>query len=366
MFGWTTTVYPLFAQTSPSPNTAQQVRPASSSKAPKALTAGATVPAASAYTLEDLPYLLGPIALYPDPLLALILPASTFPLQVVQAERWIARNTKAVDRGEFAEVDAMAWDPSVQALTRFPDVIKLLADHLEWSESLGMAFSLQPADVNVAIQMLRAKAESAGNLKSTPEQVVTTREEGGSKIIYIAPANPERIYVPVYDSSVVFESLLPGAIVFGAGVLVGSAWNNRWGRNNRSWNQVWINQPVWHSPPSGWRPPHPGRPGGGASPQRLASGSSRHRSARAPQRSSRTSWHAASRWAKPSGQRTAPTRCATPAASSASSTASSTSSASCAPTTASSTTTASCASQAAASPSPAAVRAKPTGRAVCT
>ena len=83
----------------------------------------------------------------------------------------------------------MPWDSSVQALTRFPDVIQMLSDHLDWTESLGMAFSSQPEDVANVIQMLRAKAENVGNLKSTPEQVVTSREESGSRIIYIAPAS---------------------------------------------------------------------------------------------------------------------------------------------------------------------------------
>ncbi len=245
LLAWTTTVYPIVAQTSQPPAPAQQ--------------APAQAPQTQVYSLTDLEYLLGPIALYPDPLLALILPASTFPLQIVQADRWLVSNSNAVKQGDFSQVDAMAWDSSVQALARFPDVIQMLADHLDWTESLGMAFSLQSEDVAHAIQMLRAKAESAGNLKSTPEQVVTSRDESGTRVIYIAPANPERIYVPVYDSSIVFDRAMTGALIFGTGVLVGSAWNNRWGWNNRGWNQVWINPPVWHAPPPNWRPP--GRPG---------------------------------------------------------------------------------------------------------
>ncbi len=221
--------------------------------------------ASAAYTMEDLSYLLGPIALYPDPLLALMLTASTFPVQVVGADRWLDANPAAVSRGDFSAVDLMPWDGSVLALMRFPDEINLLADHLDWSQSLGMAFSLQPADVTAAIQMLRAKAESLGNLKSTPEQVVTVQESGGSRVIYIAPANPERIYVPRYDSSIVFETFLPVAAVFATGVIVGSAWNNRWGWNDRRWNQVWISPPVWHAPPSNWNP-RPDRPGAGRPP----------------------------------------------------------------------------------------------------
>src|SRR5262249_12188966 len=135
-------------------------------------------------------------------------------------------------------------------------------------------FSSQAEDVANVIQLLRAKAESAGNLKSTPEQVVTTRDERGTRTIYIAPANPERIYVPVYDSSVIFTDALTGALAFGTGVLVGSAWNNGWVWNNRRWNQVWVSPPSWHPPPPNWRPPQrpgarppgiwrPDRPGGG-------------------------------------------------------------------------------------------------------
>jgi hypothetical protein len=245
LLAWTATVDPIIAQTSQPADTGQQTP--------------AQAPQTRVYSLTDLEYLLGPIALYPDPLLALILQASTFPLQIVQADRWLAANPNAVKKNDFTKVDSMPWDSSVQALTRFPDVIHMLADHLDWTQSLGMASSLQSDDVATTIQMLRAQAEKVGNLKSTSEQVVTSRDEGGSRIIYIAPANPERIYVPVYDSSTVFTDAVAGALLFGTGVLVGSAWNNRWGWNNRRWNQVWINPPVWHAPPPNWRPP--GRPG---------------------------------------------------------------------------------------------------------
>ena len=86
---------------------------------------------------------------------------------------------------------------------------------------------MQTSDVTTAIQLLRAKAETLGNLKSTPEQTVTARDEDGSRVIYVLPANPERIYVPVYDPGIVFRSSAVGAIAFGVGVLVGSAWNTR-------------------------------------------------------------------------------------------------------------------------------------------
>ena len=264
MFGWTTTADPLFAQTPTAPDPAQQAPGAAAPPAP-------TDQAADVYSMTDLEYLLGPIALYPDPLLALILPASTHTDQIIEAARWLENNPAAVARNDFTEVDAKPWDPSVQALTRFPDTVRMLADHPDWTKSLGWAFSVQDADVAAVIQLLRARAESAGNLKSTPEQAVTTREEGGSRVIYIAPTNPERIYVPVYDSSVVFDTVVTGALVFGTAVLVGSTWNNRWGWNNRSWNQVWIRPPGpgWRPPvrpirppPGAWRPGGPGRPPG--------------------------------------------------------------------------------------------------------
>ena len=267
---WTTAVEPALAQTSPPLLLAQQT-PSSGAEQ-----------AAPHYSMEDLSYLLEPIALYPDPLLALILSASTFPVQIVEAERWIAFNPISVRRGDFSEADAMDWDSSVKALVRFPDVIRMLADHLDWTESLGVAVAAQASDVTTAVQLLRAKAEALGNLKSTPEQTVTASDEGGSRVIYVLPANPERIYVPVYDPGIVFSSSAAGAIAFGIGVLVGSAWNTRWGWNNRRWNQVWITPPAWHPPPPIWRPPHrpgvrpprpwrPDRPGGGR-PERPGAG----------------------------------------------------------------------------------------------
>ena len=259
MFGWTTIVHPVLAQ--PASDTPQQVAPPVGT----APTDASGQPSAETYSLTELEYLLGPIALYPDPLLALILPASSFPEQIKEAANWLASNPQAVQRSDFAEVDAKPWDSSVRALARFPDVIKMLSEHLDWTESLGWAYSVQPDDVTNVTQMLRAKAESAGNLKSTPQQQVTRRQEGGQTVIYIAPADPERIYVPVYDPSLVFDSVVTGALVFGTAVLVGSAWNNSWGWNNRNWNQVWISGPIVRPrsprPPGAWRPDRPGRPG---------------------------------------------------------------------------------------------------------
>jgi hypothetical protein len=249
VFGWTSVAYPVFAQTPPAQTSPTQ--PA--------------VPTA-VYSMEDLEFLLAPIALYPDPLLALIMQASNFPTQLVDADNWVAANPNAVKQNDFAALDAMDLDSSVKALTRFPEVLAMLADHLDWTQSLGMASSMQPSDVTSVVQMLRAKAESVGNLKTTPEQVVTVREDSGTRVIYIAPANPERIYVPIYNTSTVFVSPVPGALVFTTAIVVGATWNNRWGWNNRGWNNIWITPPVWHPPPPNWNPQRPGRPPGARPP----------------------------------------------------------------------------------------------------
>ncbi|QJP14060.1 DUF3300 domain-containing protein [Starkeya sp. ORNL1] len=269
VLGWSTTIYPVLAQTPPAAT--EQPAPAPRELPTPPSNAAAASAAAQAtdetYTLSELEYLLGPIALFPDTLLALVFPAAAQPDQILDAAKWLDDNAEAVKNSDFSGVDGKGWDTSVQALTRFPDVIQMLAGHLDWTESLGAAFNLQPDDVATAIQLLRAQAEKVGNLKTTEQQVVSAREEGGKRTIYIAPANPERIYVPTYDSSTVFTTAAVGALAFTTGVLVGSSWNNRWGWNNRSWNTVWVYRPGWHRPPNWHRPP-PHRPPGSWRPDR--------------------------------------------------------------------------------------------------
>ena len=266
--GWSTTIYPVLAQTPPAPAKQQAPAPRELPTPPSnAAAASAAAQVDETYTLSELEYLLGPIALYPDTLLALIFPAAAQPDQILDASKWLDENAEAVKNSDFSGVDGKSWDTSVQALTRFPDVIQMLAGHLDWTESLGAAFNLQPDDVATAIQLLRAQAEKVGNLKTTEQQVVSAREESGKRTIYIAPANPERIYVPTYDSSTVFTTATVGALAFATGVIVGSSWNNRWGWNNRRWNTVWVYRPGWHRPPNWHRPP-PHRPPGSWRPDR--------------------------------------------------------------------------------------------------
>ena len=119
------------------------------------------------------------LAQYPDaPLLAQLLPASAYPLDIVQAQRWLDKNKAAVAKQVFSGGDAQDWDPSVKALLRFPDVVRKLSDDLDWTNSLGDAIVNQPQDVANVIQELRAKAQNAGALKTTKTRVVTTPKAG--------------------------------------------------------------------------------------------------------------------------------------------------------------------------------------------
>ena len=144
--------------------------------------------------MQQLDQLLGPIALYPDPLIAQILPASTLPTQIVLADRYVSGG------GDPNQIDQQPWDPSVQALARYPSVLKWMDDNLNWTTELGQAFLNQQPDVMDSIQRLRQSAYNLGNLQSTPQQQVIN--DGGD--IEIVPADPQVIYVPVYQPDQVY------------------------------------------------------------------------------------------------------------------------------------------------------------------
>jgi uncharacterized membrane protein YgcG len=147
-------------------------------------------------TPDQLQRLVAPIALYPDSLVAQILAASTFPEQVVEADRWVQDHQDLKGTALAQAADQQPWDPSVKALTAFPTVLGNMDKNISWTSSLGDAYYNQQEDVMNAIQVMRKKAEQAGNLKSTPQQSVTTDDYGD---IDVAPANPEVVYVPAYD-----------------------------------------------------------------------------------------------------------------------------------------------------------------------
>ena len=160
----------------------------------------AQAPPYAQQTPEQLQQMVAPIALYPDSLVAQILAASTFPEEVVEADRWLQAHPDLKDEALAKAVDQQPWDPSVKALTAFPSVLGNMDKNISWTSSLGDAYYNQQQDVMNAIQVMRQKAQEAGNLKTTPQQTVTTQ---GSTII-IQPASPDVVYVPAYDPWVVY------------------------------------------------------------------------------------------------------------------------------------------------------------------
>lgn len=153
---------------------------------------------------QELQSLVAPIALYPDALVAQILSAATFPDQVAVADNWMQQNKNLTGSALGQAVNGQSWDPSVKALTQFPSVLHNMAQNLAWTSQLGEAYHNQASDVMAAIQTLRAQAKAAGNLKSSPQQTVTTQSQGGTQVIVIQPANPQVVYVPEYNPTVVY------------------------------------------------------------------------------------------------------------------------------------------------------------------
>ena len=155
----------------------------------------APAPAYTQQSPEQIQQLVAPIALYPDSLVAQILAASTFPEQVVEADRWVQAHPdlKGADLG--TAVDQQPWDPSVKALAAFPAVLGNMDKNLSWTSSLGDAYYNQQSDVMAAVQVMRRRAQEAGNLKTTPQQTVTTQDSN----IDIEPASPDEVYIPAYN-----------------------------------------------------------------------------------------------------------------------------------------------------------------------
>jgi len=188
----------LFATLPPSlPAQDAQAPPPQDTQAPAQ---AAAAPPYAQQTPEQLQRLVAPIALYPDSLVAQILAASTFPEQVVEADRWVQAHPelKGTDLGNA--VDQQPWDPSVKALAAFPSVLGNMDKNLSWTSSLGDAYYNQQQDVMDAVQAMRHKAEAAGALKSTPQEVVQTQGPD----IDIEPASPDVVYVPAYDPWLVY------------------------------------------------------------------------------------------------------------------------------------------------------------------
>jgi hypothetical protein len=198
---------------------------------------GASADAASPMSAEELEQLVAPIALYPDDLVAIILPSATYPLQIVQADRFLQKR-KADSKLQVDE----SWDNAVKSLLNYPEVIKKMSEDLDWTVALGEAVVADQGQVLEAVQVFRRKAQAAGNLKSDDKQVVVVEKE----IIKIEPADPQVIYVPQYEPSTVvyagyagwgyypygypsyYYPYAPGA-AFAAGLVWGAAISAVWG-----------------------------------------------------------------------------------------------------------------------------------------
>src|SRR4029077_15545820 len=153
---------------------------------------------------DQLDSLVAPIALYPDPLLAQVLAASTYPLELVQLQQWLEKNKTLKDKALADAVQKQPWDPSVQAMAALPDVVKRLVDDIQWTAELGNAFLAQQSDVLDAVQRMRKKAQEKGNLKSTEQMKVETKVVENKQVIVVEQANPQVVYVPSYDPVVVY------------------------------------------------------------------------------------------------------------------------------------------------------------------
>jgi len=151
------------------------------------------------FTPDQLNNMVAPIALYPDELLSQILVASTYPLELVQVYQWVQQHPELKGQDLTTAAQKQAWDPSIQALVAFPDVLKRLNQDVTWTTGLGNAFLANQADVMDAVQRMRAQADQAGKLASTSQQTVEHKTENGQSVIQIEPASPDIVYVPDYD-----------------------------------------------------------------------------------------------------------------------------------------------------------------------
>ncbi|RZA33668.1 MAG: DUF3300 domain-containing protein, partial [Lysobacteraceae bacterium] len=220
----------------------------------------ASVPAGQTFSEQELQQLVAPIALHPDALFSQILMASTYPLEVVAADRWVKSNSGLKGQALEDALQAQAWDPSVKSLTVFPQVLSMMSEKIDWTQKLGDAFLAQQKDVLAAAQTLRNRAQQQGSLKDTEQQRVITEQVESATVIRIVPSNPEVVYVPTYNPTVVYGAwpypayppyyyYPPGyaagaaLFTFAAGAAVGAAlWGDcDWGRGDVNINTTRYN-----------------------------------------------------------------------------------------------------------------------------
>src|SRR5262245_2474602 len=195
---------------------------------------------------DQLDSLVAPIALYPDPLLAQTLAASTYPLELMQLQQWLEKNKGLKDKALVDAVSKQPWDASIQAMAALPDVVNRLANDIQWTTDLGNAFLSQQSDLMDAVQRMRQKAQGTGALKSNEQVKVETKVVESKTVVVVEQSSPEVVYVPSYNPTVVYGAPVypyppvyyppytPGivaasAISFGVGVAMGAAWGGGWG-----------------------------------------------------------------------------------------------------------------------------------------
>lgn len=210
--------------------------------------------------------LLGPIALYPDPLLAQVLTSSTSPDQVKEFDTWLGQQTVTGSELQQAAMDA-GFEASFASLALFPEVVNTMATNIDWTRELGTAYLSDKDGVTQSVQRLRAKAQASGALKSNEQQNVTVEAQGGTQAIVIQPTNPQVVYVPTYDPQVVYAAPAPSTsgnaavaalIGFGVGIAIGAAIDNDpyyygpygWGAWNMGWSGggVYYRRSAWVVP----------------------------------------------------------------------------------------------------------------------
>jgi hypothetical protein len=226
-------------------------------------TSAQTPPQAAQQSADQLQQLVAPIALYPDGLVAQILPAATFPAEILDAQRWMEQHKDLKGDALAKEVDKQAWDPSVKALTQFPAVLANMNQNLAWTSELGDVYANQQQELTSAIQTMRQRAKQAGNLQTTPQENVTTK----GQTIVIEPAAPDVVYVPQYDPWLVYGdplAIFPGwypypglfwdgpgigfGLGFGIGFFGGFGWGwNHWGYDWRGGGGVRFNHNTYIS-----------------------------------------------------------------------------------------------------------------------
>ncbi len=228
------------------------------------LSAQNTVP-----TSQELDQLLAPVALYPDSLLAQITTACTNPQEILDVDNWLQQNQGLTGTALTDAAQQQGFDPAFIALVTFPQVLEMMAQHIDDYAAIGQAFSADQATVTASIQRLRAQAYASGALRSTPQQQVVVQQPSGQTVYVIQPASPQVVYVPRYDPVVVYVRpsstpiIAASLITFGVGIGIGALLvdNRPWGWGGWGWNwgsrRVYYNHGYWGGWSNPYRPPRP-------------------------------------------------------------------------------------------------------------